>query len=225
MKKFSLISLLLMATAMSIILSCKLERRDPACPVISSLSQTGAKYDEIITITGSNFETGHPKLYRISIGNNFVPESNILDVPSSTTMRFKVPKGIGSGPLKVSLASGAGCTSQGLNFIYKYTVTSSDIINPFAGQTGNDACEKCFKNPQGLDVDNNGNIFVADMFHHVIKKINAATRDVTLVAGVINTGDYLDNTTTLAKFKSPTDVAVTGSGDIYVADYLNNCIR
>ena len=38
-------------------------------------------------------------------------------------------------------------------------------------------------------------------------------------------GGYLDDTGTAARFNHPTGIAVDGSGNVYVADELNNTIR
>jgi hypothetical protein len=219
-------SLLIVGISLVLIQSCKkLERIDPSCPTITSLSLSAAKYDDIVTITGTNFLPGLPRRHNISIGDSIVPADKIMDVPNTTTMRFRVPKGIGSGPLKVTLLGLSNCTSQGLNFVYRYTVKSSGIINPFAGQTNDRLCPKCFSSPQGLEVDANSNVIVADMEHHVIKKIDTLLRDPIIIAGRNNMPGYEDNAQTAAKFRSPSDVAISDGGDIYVADKGNFCIR
>jgi hypothetical protein len=68
----------------------------------------------------------------------------------------------------------------------------------------------------------NGDIYVCDNGNNKIKKIDAGG-NVTTVAGT--TIGYLDGSVTVAKFRNPSDVKVASNGDIYVADYGNDCIR
>ena len=80
-----------------------------------------------------------------------------------------------------------------------------------------------FNSSQGIAVDGNGNVYVADTGNNKIRKI---TPDgvVTTLAGSENTGSS-DGTGSVAQFNSPTGVAVDGNGNVYVADSGNNRIR
>ncbi|MBI3511287.1 MAG: T9SS type A sorting domain-containing protein [Bacteroidetes bacterium] len=68
----------------------------------------------------------------------------------------------------------------------------------------------------------NGYVYVSDNGNKKKKKIDASG-NVTTVAG--STIGYLDGPVASAQFNNPTDVKVASNGDIYVADYGNNCIR
>ncbi|MCR2804182.1 FecR domain-containing protein [Paenibacillus soyae] len=80
-----------------------------------------------------------------------------------------------------------------------------------------------FHDPAGLAVDRAGNVYVADAGNHAIRRIGADGK-VTTVAGSPELG-YADGSAEEARFYYPTDVAVTRSGILYVADTLNHVIR
>ena len=79
-----------------------------------------------------------------------------------------------------------------------------------------------FNFPGGIAVDASGNVFVADTGNHTIRKVTPAGVATTFagsagVAGRSNTG--------AGTFNNPSNVAVDGSGNVYVADLGNNSIR
>lgn len=82
--------------------------------------------------------------------------------------------------------------------------------------------QSMFQQPQGLDIDREGNVYVADAENHSIRKIT--TLGVITVAGDGVQG-YQDGREEKARFHSPADVAVAEDGTIYVADTLNHVIR
>jgi sugar lactone lactonase YvrE len=80
--------------------------------------------------------------------------------------------------------------------------------------------------PVGIGLDRNLNIYIADQDNNVIRKYTANTRVITTFAGDHNAG-FTGNggAATAARLNSPTGVAVSPSGTVYIADYNNNEIR
>ncbi len=81
-----------------------------------------------------------------------------------------------------------------------------------------------FTNPHGVAVDANGNVYVADFNNDTIRKITSAGV-VTTLAGLAGTPGSADGTNGSARFNQPYGVALDGSGNVYVADSMNNAIR
>src|SRR5262249_5863124 len=65
----------------------------------------------------------------------------------------------------------------------------------------------------------NGDTFVADLQNHAIRRISP-TRAVTTIAGGLGWGTA-DGIGSAAHFMYPTAIAVSGSGNVYVADCAN----
>ena len=80
-----------------------------------------------------------------------------------------------------------------------------------------------FYHPSGVAVDGEGNVIVADMNNHRIRKITP-DGTVTTLAGSGN-ASFADGQGSSAHFQHPCGVAVDGDGNAIVADYKNHCIR
>jgi sugar lactone lactonase YvrE len=85
-----------------------------------------------------------------------------------------------------------------------------------------------FDRPSAITVDVAGNLYVADVYNHRIRKIDTGG-NVTTIAGSgpigNGNGDFVDNITgTAARFSMPWGITAAG-GNLYVADYDNHRIR
>ncbi|MCX6623112.1 MAG: hypothetical protein NTY38_19000, partial [Acidobacteria bacterium] len=88
------------------------------------------------------------------------------------------------------------------------------------------ATDALIYNPAGITFDSSGSLYIADAFSHVVRKV--ASSNISTVAGN-NVAGYnaggTDYKATLAELDTPLGVAVDSSGNIFIADTLNNVIR
>ena len=75
-------------------------------------------------------------------------------------------------------------------------------------------------------VDGAGNLFIGESGNHRIRKVDAATGLISTVAGTGVQGFNGDGIpATSAQLKSPRSVFVDGSGNIFIGDTINHCVR
>jgi sugar lactone lactonase YvrE len=115
---------------------------------------------------------------------------------------------------------------SGNNLIRK--ITPDGVATTLAGSTSRGSSdgkgsEASFYQPYGVAVDVSGNVYVADAYNNMIRKI---TPDgvVTTLAGSTASGSS-DGKGAAASFHLPSALALDASGNIYVADTGNNMIR
>ena len=78
----------------------------------------------------------------------------------------------------------------------------------------------------GIAVGTDGTLYLADAAKNVIRKRTAGGVETVLAGGGgVGAAGYVDATGTAARFNAPSSLAVDASGDVYVADSGNNCIR
>jgi len=126
----------------------------------------------------------------------------------------------------VDQAGNVYITEQGNNDIRK--VAPGGSVSTFAGKgpagfINGAATDAEFNVPQGLVVDNAGNIYVADSQNNVIRLITP-TGAVSTYAGD-GTRGYVDGPGATAEFSQPTALAIDKSRNLYVTDFGNNVIR
>ncbi|HMD61991.1 MAG TPA: immunoglobulin domain-containing protein, partial [Opitutaceae bacterium] len=150
-----------------------------------------------------------------------------------------VPGGVdGSGaavrffnPLDVAVDSGGNVyvADQADDAIRK--ITPSGAVTTFAGVLGmpgsadGTGAAARFRSPAAVATDASGNLFVTDTGNGTIRKIVLSTGAVTTIAGTAGVTGNTDGTGPAAQFNSPQGLCADGSGNLYVADQINNSIR
>jgi hypothetical protein len=87
-----------------------------------------------------------------------------------------------------------------------------------------------------LALDRDGNLYIADTFHHAIRKVAAgadgivtgdADETITTVAGTLGTAGYSGDggPATAAELRQPFDVEIGPDGKLYIADTENHAVR
>jgi hypothetical protein len=97
--------------------------------------------------------------------------------------------------------------------------------NGYSGD-GGPATSAQVKNPEGVAVASNGDVYFTDTDNHAVRRVAYVTGVITTVAGTGNPGYTGDGgAATSAHLKFPEDVIVTPNGDLYIADTGNHVIR
>ncbi len=81
-----------------------------------------------------------------------------------------------------------------------------------------------FNTVEGITYDSLGNLYVADHYNNMIRKVVISSGVVTTVAGSTTSG-LVNGVGTAAKFNGPIAVACDGKGNLFVTDGYNNVIR
>ncbi|MEK7353523.1 MAG: dockerin type I domain-containing protein, partial [Chloroflexota bacterium] len=105
------------------------------------------------------------------------------------------------------------------------TTVAGNGVATFSGDGGS-ATAASLHYPTGVKVDGAGNLYIADMYNNRIRKVDAASGNITTVAGNGAFGFSGDGgAATAASLNQPWGVTVDSAGNLYIADYSNNRIR
>jgi hypothetical protein len=110
---------------------------------------------------------------------------------------------------------------------------NAQIINTVAGNgtggylgDGGLAILGQLNNPCGIATDQYRNLYIADMNNSCVRKVVASTGKISTIAGNGTYGYSGDNQpATAAELSTPFAVAVDASGNVYIADRNNSCVR
>jgi hypothetical protein len=113
----------------------------------------------------------------------------------------------------ISTAAGGGKTSSGVDGLGDGLSATSAIL----------------LGPNNVALDGSGNIYIADSFHGLIRKVTAATGIITVVAGG-GSGGGTDGwgdggPASGAMLNNPNGISLDAAGNLYIADTSHNLVR
>lgn len=126
---------------------------------------------------------------------------------------------------------------QGNNRIRRVNVTTG-VITSVAGNgnlgssgDGGAAAQATLNTPFGVAVDQNDNIYIADSYNLVVRKVDATTGNISTYAGngtacipqIAACGD--GGPATSAQITQPTSVSVDGAGNLFITDFFGQRVR
>jgi sugar lactone lactonase YvrE len=137
-----------------------------------------------------------------------------------------------NGPYAVAVdAAGNVLFADGYNHNVRKISPSGTITN-FAGNhtagysgDGGQATAAALNNPVGLAIDKTGNVYIADDHNHVVRKVTPAGI-ISTFAGNDTLGYSGDGgPATAAEMNNPIGLAIDSTGNLFIADDINNNIR
>ncbi len=221
-------------------------RKISAAGVVSTLAGTP-------DVAGSDNGTGRAAKFNQPSGSAVDAAGNVYlaDIGSHTVRKVThlgvVSTFVGT-PGVAGKADGVGADAQFVNpvsvaidsagtlYVADYSnhtiraITPAGVVSTLAGTPGvrgsanGTGANAQFSNPDGIAVDANGNVYVADESNHTIRKVTPAGV-VTTIAGTPGVTGNADGSGAAAKFYVPSSVAVDAAGNVYVSDFGNNAIR
>lgn len=151
---------------------------------------------------------------------------------------FSFPSGIcfdPSGNMYIAEKNKVRVVSAGKLHIRAGSLQGTSFSEGYKNGTGTQAT---FRDPGGMVANSNGDIFVADIENHCIRKIEKFVnlgngQVVSTFAGAnptpglpgYGTAGSTDGSGTAARFNKPTDIAIDAAGNLYVTEYDNFTIR
>lgn len=184
---------------------------------ITSIDVQEGPYNTAVTITGTNFSsaTGDDQVFFNGVAAS-------VTAATSSQLKVLVPLDAGTGHVSVKVNSNS---AVGPVFTYQL----SEIVSTFAGNGSGAYLDgtglaASFLEPDGLTIDANGNLFIADNGDNAIRKITPAAV-VTTLAGNPKTVGSADGTGITATFNSPNDLVMDLAGNIYEIDFANHGVR
>jgi len=208
---------------------------------VTTLAGTGSSGSVDGTGTSASFNSPHSitrdgtNLYVADYGNHLIRKI-VISTGAVTTLAGTGSSGSANGTgTSASFNSPHSITRDGTNLyvadfgnhLIRKIVISTGVVTTVAGTgssgsangTGTSAS---FNVPSGITTDGT-NLYVADSFNHLIRKIVISTGVVTTVAGTGSSGSA-NGTGTSASFNYLQGITTDGT-NLYVADSNNNLIR
>ncbi len=161
------------------------------------------------------------KIDLAGVGTTFAGSEEGYAEGAGTAAAFNTPSG-----LAIDAAGNLYVADTGNNAIRKITpqgVVSTLAGDGLAGDKDGKGAAAQFNGPIGVAVDAAGVVYVSDTYNDRIRRI-APNGDVTTIAGGKRAG-LADGAAAQALFDTPTGLAISAAGDLYIADTGNSAVR
>jgi sugar lactone lactonase YvrE len=207
---------------------------DSNLAVYASFGATGGAASD----AQGNFFVSDTNFHRV---RRITPEGRIFHFAGSPSGQSGVQGDFGSASAaRLSRPTAVVTDAQGNVYIadsgnhrIRRVQAGTNTITTFAGNgaagfngDGGPATQAALNNPTGLFFDAAGNLFIADRNNHRIRRIDAATKIITTVAGNGTQGFAGDDDlATNAQLNNPADVAVDAQGHLFIVDQGNHRVR
>ena len=162
-------------------------------------------------------------------GNHSLGGGYAGDGGAATNAAMNYPAGVavdGAGNFYITEAFNSVIRKVTANGIMTTVAGNHSLAGSYAGD-GGAATNAALNFPMGVAVDGSGNLYFADFYNNVVRKV-AINGVITTVAGNNGLGAGYSGdggAATNATLNSPVGVAVDGFGNLYIAEYRNNVVR
>ena len=209
MKKYLFCAASLTLVLCNISCSKKVDDTNDTAPAITSIVPTSARGGDTITAYGNKL--ANLANLNISINNKAATIISVTD----KSIEAVVPPKAGSGKVTLSVN---GQLYEGPEFSYEYNAIVTTVAgNGSAGNYDGQGQSAAFYCPWGIAVDVSGDLFVADCYNRLIRKIsadnNVSTFNIPILVGSAN-------------FYSPNNIAIDPvTHNVYVTDFNKHVMR
>ncbi len=155
------------------------------------------------------------------------PVAACAETGAATGAELNFPAGIGfDGSGNLYIADRANhCIRKVDSTTGNISTVAGDGTQGFSGD-GGPATSAELNLPASVAVDSTGNLYIADFGNQAVRRVDVSTQVITTVAGSGVLGFSGDNGPAyLAMLANPSGVAFDGSGNLLIADTLNDRIR
>lgn len=173
---------------------------------VDAAAAVSVKSGQTVTITGQNLTSGGTPTATLN------KRALTVQNATATSLQVVIPKMAGSGIIKLTVGSRS---FEGPQCNYQYTATVTTVTGASGGGSSDGTLSSAqFYCPWGVVVDENGDLYIADCYNRLIRKVSIANNQVSTIRF------------TTTNFFSPYNLAIdTKNHVLYGTDFNAHVIR